>query len=154
MRLSILIPVCNKVNSMATLLDRVVTAPAAYFEAKEIQPELIVVDDGSADGSGLAAQKFSRINPTLSVIVVRHDTNRGKGAAIRTALLHAHGDFCLIQDADLEYNAADYPALLEPLVNGQADVVLGSRVLKATKRRAFEVRLALTNRMITNVTGA
>jgi len=139
---------------MATLLDRVVTAPAAYFEAKEIQPELIVVDDGSADGSGLAAQKFSRINPTLSVIVVRHDTNRGKGAAIRTALLHAHGDFCLIQDADLEYNAADYPALLEPLVNGQADVVLGSRVLKATKRRAFEVRLALTNRMITNVTGA
>jgi SAM-dependent methyltransferase len=148
--LSILIPVYNEARSIATVLDRVVTVPAAYFEARRLEAELVVVDDGSSDGSSAAVEEFSRAHPSVCVKLLRHATNRGKGAAIRTAISHAKGDFCLVQDADFEYDPVDYPVLLSPLLDGQADVVLGSRILSGAQVRPFGFLQSLANRTITN----
>jgi len=124
--LSVLIPVYNEKDTVLELLRRVEAAPAGA--AKQI----IIVDDGSTDGTrellkGLGARAQ----------VVLHEKNRGKGAAVRTALAHATGELVIIQDADLEYDPADYPALLAPLLDGRADVVYGSRFLGGTHRVLF-----------------
>ncbi|MBV8553451.1 MAG: glycosyltransferase [Acidobacteriaceae bacterium] len=152
-RLSILIPVYNEASSVAAVLDRVVAASASYFEAEKIHADLIVVDDGSRDESYLAVQEFSRARPEVCLKLIRHETNRGKGAAIRTAISHAQGDFCIIQDADFEYDPADYPRILQPLLSGDADVVLGSRVLNTALRRPFGFWQAFANRAITTFAG-
>ncbi len=124
--LSILIPVYNEKATVLELLRRV--------EAVELPTlkEIIVVDDGSTDGTrelltGLGARAK----------VVLHERNRGKGAALRTALEHATGDFVIIQDADLEYDPADYPMMLGPLLDGRADAVYGSRFLGGPHRVLF-----------------
>jgi SAM-dependent methyltransferase len=133
------------------VLDRVVTAPAAYFETNNIVAELVVVDDGSSDESSAAVREFSDTHPAVSLTPVRHDANRGKGAAIRTAISCARGDFCLIQDADFEYNPADYPVLLKPLLADDADVVLGSRTLSAARHQPFGFWQSVANRTITKL---
>lgn len=122
LKLSILVPVYNERETVLEILDRVHEAPLP----KEIDAEeIIAVDDGSTDGTRevlVQAQKDG-------VVVLRHERNRGKGAAIRTALEHATGDIIVIQDADLEYDPRDYPQLLQPIVEGRAKVVYGSRFL-------------------------
>src|SRR5579875_2985351 len=120
-RLSILIPVFNEAHSITTVLERVVTASASYFTAEQISAELIVVDDGSQDGSYEAVQTFSHTHPDVVLRLIKHPVNSGKGAAVRTAIAQAQGDFCIIQDADFEYDPADYPRLLAPLFSGEAD---------------------------------
>ena len=124
--LSILIPVYNEKATLLELLRRVeaVTLPLAK--------QIIIVDDGSTDGTrellaGLGAR----------ATVVLHERNRGKGAALRTALSRATGDLIVIQDADLEYDPADFPGLLAPLLDGRADVVYGSRFLGGPHRVLF-----------------
>jgi glycosyltransferase involved in cell wall biosynthesis len=117
---SIVVPVCNEVRQIADLMRRMQQAPLPPFMKKEI----IVVDDASTDGT----REFLREMPcTANLKVIFHERNRGKGAAIRTALEAARGDFVLIQDADLEYDPEDYPALLTPLAHNQANVVYGVR---------------------------
>ena len=124
------------------MLERVARAPV------EIGLEIIVVDDCSTDGTrdvlrGLPAELHGQ-----QVKVVFHERNAGKGAAIRTALGHATGDIVLIQDADLEYDPADYPALLAPIIGGRADAVFGTRFLGGTHRVLY-YRHYLGNRIIT-----
>ena len=124
--LSILIPVYNEKNTVLELLRRVEAVPL------NLAKEIVMVDDGSRDGTreilaGLGARAK----------VVLHEVNRGKGAALRTALQHATGDYVIIQDADLEYDPVDYPVLLAPLLDGRADVVYGSRFLGGTHRVLF-----------------
>jgi len=124
--LSILIPVYNEKATVLELLRRVEEVPLAL--AKQI----IIVDDASTDGTReILAGLGSRAT------VVLHEANRGKGAALRTALARATGEVVIIQDADLEYDPADYPGLLLPILDGRADVVYGSRFLGGTHRVLF-----------------
>jgi glycosyltransferase involved in cell wall biosynthesis len=116
MKLSILLPIYNEAHELAACLDRVLASSAA---------EIIAVDDGSTDATPQILARYS--DPRLRVI--RHAQNRGKGGGIQTALEHATGDYCIIQDADTEYDPHDYAKLLEPIQQGRAQVVYGARDL-------------------------
>ena len=125
-KLSILIPVFNEVGTVEEIVRRVRAA-----DSRGLEKEIIIVDDASTDGTGDVLKK---LQPNADVKVFAHPYNRGKGAALRTALQHASGDIVLIQDADLEYDPGDYPKLLQPILEGRADVVYGSRFAGGTHR--------------------
>lgn len=116
MKLAVIIPVYNEVRTIAEIIRRVKAVP--------MEKEIIVVDDGSDDGT----EKIIRQIPGLKFI--RHETNRGKGAAVRTGLGLVTAEIVVIQDADLEYDPNDYLKLIEPIENGRSQVVYGSRNLK------------------------
>jgi len=116
-KLSIIIPVLNERATLPQILDRIQKLP--------YQAEIIVVDDGSVDGTREFLDKIKE--PHIKIF--RHEQNQGKGAAVRTAQSRVSGELVLIQDADLEYQPEDYPALLAPLLSGHADVVYGSRFI-------------------------
>jgi glycosyltransferase involved in cell wall biosynthesis len=115
--LSVVIPVYNEARTIITVIEHVLKAPL------DLPREIIVVDDASTDGTSNLLQGLS----PGEIRLLRHDVNRGKGAAIRTGVAQATGDIVLIQDADLEYDPRDYPLLLEPILEDQADVVFGNR---------------------------
>ncbi len=141
MRLSILIPAFQEEKTIAEVLRRVLQAPTLGF-AKEI----IVCDDGSRDRTGEEIERIAADHPEVKL--VRHPENRGKGAAIRTALEEATGDYVLIQDADLEYDVGDYPAILAEVERG-ADVVYGSRFLKRRRPEGMRLPNYVANRILT-----
>ena len=114
--MSVIVPVYNEVMHLEELLQAVLASP--------VNKEVIVVDDGSTDGT---REKLRSLPPHADVTVVFHEKNCGKGASIRTGLCYARGEYVLIQDSDLEYDPADYPALLRPLQEGMANVVYGVR---------------------------
>jgi glycosyltransferase involved in cell wall biosynthesis len=118
MKLSIIVPVFNERNTVKEILRRV-----RAVDIGEIAKEIIVVDDGSTDGT----PDILKLEEDSTVKVLRHTVNQGKGAAIRTGLPHATGDFVIIQDADLEYDPDDYRTLLAPILKKKAEVVYGSR---------------------------
>jgi glycosyltransferase involved in cell wall biosynthesis len=123
MKLSVIIPVYNEFESIKTILERV--------RATKLAHEIIVVDDGSKDGT---RDVLSKLDGKKGVRVILHEKNQGKGAAVRTGMSAAKGDVLLIQDADLEYDPRDYPDLLQPIQEGLADVVYGSRFLGKAHR--------------------
>ena len=125
-RVTILIPVFNEVRTVEEIIRRVRTADSCGLEK-----EIVLVDDASTDGTGDLLKKIPQDN---GLKIVSHPYNRGKGAALRTALDHATGEIILIQDADLEYDPSDYPGLLRPILDGRADVVYGSRFAGGTHR--------------------
>ncbi|MHC4561984.1 MAG: glycosyltransferase family 2 protein [Planctomycetota bacterium] len=140
--LSIVIPIYNERNTWRELLSRV-----KAVELGDLDKQILLVDDGSTDGTREQLQAFSE-ESGLGYKVLFHEANRGKGAALRTGFAAAEGDFVIVQDADLEYDPADYPSLIEPLLAGEADVVYGSRFLikKGRKGRAANY---LANRFLT-----
>ena len=113
---SVIVPVYNEAAHVDELLQAIHASP--------VKKEIIIVDDGSTDGT---REKLKALPPMDDVTVVFHEKNCGKGAAIRTALAHAHGEYVLIQDSDLEYDPQDYPRLLSPLETGKTNVVYGVR---------------------------
>ena len=117
--LSVIIPVYNEEATIEEIIRRVEKAPT-----DGLRKEIIVVDDGSTDDT---PRRLSRLE--ASIAVIRHPRRQGKGAAVRSGFQAATGDLLLIQDADLEYDPSDYPALLAPLLKGTADAVIGSRFL-------------------------
>jgi glycosyltransferase involved in cell wall biosynthesis len=132
--LSIVIPAYNECRTIAEVLRRV--------QAAAVEKEIIVVDDGSTDGT----REFLQTLASDAVRVLFQERNRGKGAALRRGFQEARGAVVLVQDADLEYDPQDYPALLAPILEGTADVVYGSRVLNV---RRLSTRQYLGNRALT-----
>jgi glycosyltransferase involved in cell wall biosynthesis len=111
--ISVIVPIYNEEDTLQELLERLRRAP--------FRKEIIVVDDGSTDKTPDILAEYP------DIIALRHAQNRGKGAAIRTALQHATGDIVIIQDADLEYDPEEIPKVVEPIIKGEAQVVYGSR---------------------------
>jgi glycosyltransferase involved in cell wall biosynthesis len=127
--ISILIPVFNEARTVEEIVRRVRAA-----DTGGLHKEIILVDDASTDNSGDILKQLAQAG---HVKVFSHPSNRGKGAAVRSAIERATGDILLIQDADLEYDPSDYPLLLKPLLDGRADVVYGSRFLGGPHRVLF-----------------
>jgi glycosyltransferase involved in cell wall biosynthesis len=122
-RLSVVVPVYNEVRTIDTVVQQVSNSG--------VPVEIVLVDDGSTDGTRARLAELSKLD---HVRVILHAKNQGKGAALRTGFAHATGDVVLIQDADLEYDPADYMRLLQPIIEEQADVVFGSRFLGDSHR--------------------
>lgn len=146
-RLSVVIPVYNERATVRPLLERVLAVPLP------LERELVVVDDGSTDGTRELLQAFAAERPESGVRLFLQDRNRGKGAAVRRGFAEATGDFVVIQDADLEYDPRDFPKLLEPLLDGRADVVFGSRFLGGPHRVLMYWHY-VGNKLLTTMTNA
>ncbi|MCP4141678.1 MAG: glycosyltransferase family 2 protein [Chloroflexi bacterium] len=140
MNLSVIIPVYNEVQNIREILKRV--------QATGLPWEILIVDDGSTDGT---RDILKELDGTDNIRVVLHEKNQGKGAAVRTGFGEAKGDVFLIQDADLEYDPRDYPAILKPIEEGIADVVYGSRFLGAPRRSTMFWHM-IANKLLTLAT--
>lgn len=140
MNLSVIIPIFNEVNTIRIILDRVLSTGLAS--------EIILVDDASSDGT---RDLLATLDGQKGIRVIMHDKNQGKGAAVRTGIAAATGDVLLIQDADLEYDPRDYPALLRPIEEGVANVVYGSRFLGGPRRVTMFWHM-LANKLLTFAT--
>jgi glycosyltransferase involved in cell wall biosynthesis len=149
MKLSVIMPVYNEQATLREAVERVL-AIAIEVEAMEI--ELICVDDGSTDGSRTILAQLQTGHSQMQLIL--QPRNLGKGAALRRGIQQASGDFVLIQDADLEYDPADYPALLAPLLQGKADVVYGSRFVGAGPHRVLYFWHSVGNWLLTLISNA
>lgn len=140
MNLSVIIPVYNEVQNIREILKRVQSTGLAW--------EILIVDDGSTDGT---REILKELDGTDQIRVVLHEENQGKGAAVRTGFGEAKGDVFLIQDADLEYDPRDYPAILKPIEEGIADVVYGSRFLGGPRRSTMFWHM-IANKLLTFAT--
>ena len=138
--LSVVIPCYNEAGTLALLLDAVRASPC------DGRIEVIVVDDGSSDGCRDLLE--GPLRPKVDVLVLQ-ERNGGKGSAIRAGISHATGDYVVIQDADLEYDPADYPRLLAPLLSGRADVVYGSRFSGGESHRVLYFWHYVANKVLT-----
>jgi glycosyltransferase involved in cell wall biosynthesis len=139
---SFLIPAFNEARTIAEVIDRVSQLP--------FEKQLIVIDDGSTDETPAIVERLSEGRDDIVVI---RQTNRGKGAAIRAGIPQIQGEIVVIQDADMEYDPAEVPSLIEPIVRGHADVVYGSRLAGGRPQRAYLFWHLMGNRFLSLVTG-
>jgi glycosyltransferase involved in cell wall biosynthesis len=145
MKLSILMPVYNERTMVERSIAQVLSAPLP----EDMERELVVVDDHSTDGTSDILDRLAAATPSIRLF--RHGANRGKGAAVRTAVQQATGDFAIVQDADLEYDPYEYPRLLRPLLDGHADAVFGSRYLAGEQTRVLPFWHSMINQGLTLV---
>ena len=142
-KMSLIIPCYNEEKTLRGIVERVLQLRRDWLEL-----ELVIVDDCSKDGSWKVAQELKSGYPEIKL--ARHEVNQGKGAALRTGFLEATGDFIGVQDADMEYDPEDYLTLLEPLMDGRADVVYGSRYLRPDSRRVLYFWHTWMNKTLTS----
>src|SRR5215471_7129522 len=143
MKVSILMPVYNE----RTMVERCIAGVLAAPLPENMERELIVVDDRSTDGTYDILERLAAGEPAIRLF--RHSVNQGKGAAVRSAIQQATGDFSLIQDADLEYDPQEYPLLLKPLLDGRADAVFGSRYMAGVQTRVLLFWHSMINKTLT-----
>ena len=144
MKLSVIIPVFNEASTIGEIIQCV---DAVQLSQEITAKEIIVVNDGSTDETDTRLGTLQRHYPELQV--VHHEQNHGKGAALRTGIARASGDILLFQDADLEYDPADYRQMLRPILAGKADVVYGSRFLTTAEHRVLFFWHAVGNKVLT-----
>ncbi len=138
-KLSIIIPVYNEKATLGEVISRVQNVDLP------LEKEIILIDDASTDGTREVIEHL----PEENVVVVFHDKNQGKGAALRSGFAKASGEIVLIQDADLEYDPGEYPKLLQPILDGRADVVYGSRFVGSEAHRVLYFWHMMGNRFLT-----
>jgi glycosyltransferase involved in cell wall biosynthesis len=137
--LSVIIPCFNEKDTIENLLNRVIDSPID-------NQEIIVVDDCSTDGTRALLE--GKLDKLIDVLIL-HEKNQGKGAAIRTGIEHVSGDYVIIQDADLEYDPSEYPIMIKPLIDNKADVVYGSRFVGGESHRVLYFWHTIGNRLLT-----
>jgi glycosyltransferase involved in cell wall biosynthesis len=142
MRVSFLIPAYNEAATIGDVIERIA--------ALDLDAQIIVVDDGSTDDTVEVVERFAGGREGVELVRQEH---RGKGAAVRAAIAHANREISVIQDADMEYDPADVPALIEPIVRGAADVVYGSRLSGGRPQRAYLFWHMVGNRFLSLLTG-
>ena len=140
--LTVVVPVYNEEASLAACVERVL-----QIADPQLSLEVVLVDDGSTDRSGDVAMRLTQADHRVRL--VKHDINRGKGAALQTGFTHATGDFVAVQDADLEYDPQDLKRLLSPLTEGKADVVVGSRFAAGGAHRVLYFWHSVGNKFLT-----
>ena len=143
--LSLIVPCYNEAQTIEACIENVLS----LSRENNLSLEVVVVDDASTDGSWPILEKIALRHSEIRIL--KHEKNRGKGAALRTGFIHATGDFVGIQDADAEYDPRDYIAMLEPLLDGRADVVYGSRYLRPDTRRVLYYWHTWMNKTLTTV---
>jgi glycosyltransferase involved in cell wall biosynthesis len=144
-KLSIIIPAYNEGSTIGNICEKV--RRVSLIDG--IEKEVVVVNDASSDNTEEALFQYRESHPDLPINYLRHDVNRGKGAALRTGIRGATGDFIIVQDADLEYDPEEYNLLLKPILDGVADVVLGSRFAGGKPHRILFFWHTIGNRLLT-----
>lgn len=143
--LSIVIPAYNEERTIHRILDKI----KAVELIQGIQKEIIITNDCSKDDTEGAIRRYMDANPELSIRYQKHEVNMGKGAALHTGIQHASGNYIVIQDADLEYDPAEYNILLRPILDGYADVVYGSRFMGGRPHRILFFWHSIGNKFLT-----
>jgi len=145
--LSVIIPAFNEAGTIKIILEKIISVQLIY----KIQKEVIVVDDASKDATCEQVNTFIRSHPGENIKIIRQDNNQGKGAALHRGIAEATGDFIVIQDADVEYNPAEYNVLLQPVLDDFADVVYGSRFMGGKPHRILFYWHSLGNKLLTTL---
>ena len=147
MKLSIIIPAYNEGSTIHLILNKIKSVELIH----NIERELIIVNDFSNDNTEESIIKYQAENPEITITYYKHSYNQGKGAAIRTGIQKATGDYIIIQDSDLEYDPEEYNLLLKPIVNGFADVVYGSRFIGGKPHRILFYWHSIGNKFLTKL---
>lgn len=145
--LSIIIPAYNEEKTIHLILDKIKAVELNH----DIKTELIITNDCSSDDTEGAIKKYQKANPDINIQYYKHEVNKGKGAALHTGIKMAKGDFVIIQDADLEYDPQEYNILLQPIMDGFADVVYGSRFIGGKPHRILFFWHSIGNRWLTGL---
>jgi glycosyltransferase involved in cell wall biosynthesis len=147
-KLSIIVPAYNEGKTIHLILDKIKNVELI----NAIEKEIIIVNDCSKDNTEEAIKNYIVVHPELNIQYFKHEINKGKGAALHTGIQKATGDFTIIQDADLEYNPSEYNLLLQPFIDGFADVVYGSRFMGGNPHRILFYWHTIGNKFLTNFT--
>ncbi|MBK9328961.1 MAG: glycosyltransferase family 2 protein [Sphingobacteriales bacterium] len=143
--LSIIVPAYNEERSIQNILNKILEVQLI----QDIQKEIIIVNDCSKDETEQKVLEFKQQHPDVSIVYMKHDVNKGKGAALRTGFQSATGDFVIVQDADMEYDPNEFNVLVKPILDGFADVVYGSRFMGGNPHRILFFWHTIGNKMLT-----
>jgi glycosyltransferase involved in cell wall biosynthesis len=146
-KLSIVIPAYNEGRTIHFILDKIKNVTLI----NDISKEIIIVNDCSSDDTEQAIKNYMLSNPSVNIQYVKHEINKGKGAALHTGISKASGEFLIIQDADLEYDPEEYNLLLKPVINGFADIVYGSRFIGGKPHRILFFWHTIGNKLLTGI---